>query len=823
MNAQRMCLLFAPLAALAVAAACSSGGSRSRTAVIAKIASVSFNDEDADGTVDGGETLTVTFNTAVSVSGTVAVGDLAVAGGTAPTLGTTSLFLVVAGPASTQITLFLGANPALTVAGTATTLALAAGQTAIVDSSGTALSDTTAVDIGPPAAVSPTLRAALYTDVDASGTVTQGDTVRMLFDRPIQFTSATPDPTAANAFTLAGSTTPSLGTGATITGQSLAASVPTIEAVVTLGATPSLTVGTTTLNVGSAPVVEDRSGGLRDAAATANGGQGTNASAATAVKIVGAGDVATATGPLNVARQFHTATVLADGKVLVVGGTGLDAGGQTTVALKSAEIYDPASGSFRLLPHTMALERVGHAATLLPADANGVRKVLITGGERTFSPATPLNSAEVFDPTTLRFATVASTMKSARSRHAAALVTGLTVDAVAAKARVFLIGGIGTGNTVLATIEAYDPEANAFEEVLKVSGTPTTLNTGTARHSHFVEVLRTTVPQVVFGGGTGTVPGQNGNALAGVQVLFPAGTAGTGDIRTAATVQAAAGALTARYAAATALARRCRTNDAILVAGGIDTVAPILNVYADRHTGANGLAPVDRYGAAAAAVGVVTQPGAQLAAVQAGTAAARMNGNRVAVIGGFDYRAGQLAALATIRLLDDTGAATTASTATGALSTARAYHTATRLADGTVLVTGGRSNDAGATTLATVLSTSEVYRPVARFALADAVYCDLDSSATVNAGDTLVLAFSGDVTVNGTMVAADFTQGGGLNIGATATFAAGPDADQVTITLGGAGIAVTPGTSTIAVATTTRFRDAFGAATPVTTALTVHN
>lgn len=49
----------------------------------------------------------------------------------------------------------------------------------------------------------------------------------------------------------------------------------------------------------------------------------------------------TPTGSLNTARVYHTATLLADGKVLVTGGQ--DSSG---AALSSAELYDPGSGAW---------------------------------------------------------------------------------------------------------------------------------------------------------------------------------------------------------------------------------------------------------------------------------------------------------------------------------------------------------------------------------------------------------------------------------------------------------------------------------------------
>jgi hypothetical protein len=87
----------------------------------------------------------------------------------------------------------------------------------------------------------------------------------------------------------------------------------------------------------------------------------------------------TSTGSMLTTREDHTATLLKNGKVLVIGGMHwareCRGCGLQLSALASAELYDPATGKF-IPTGKMSVPRVFHTATLL---GNG--KVLVAGGD----------------------------------------------------------------------------------------------------------------------------------------------------------------------------------------------------------------------------------------------------------------------------------------------------------------------------------------------------------------------------------------------------------------------------------------------------------
>ena len=114
-----------------------------------------------------------------------------------------------------------------------------------------------------------------------------------------------------------------------------------------------------------------------------------------------------ATGSMNTGRFLHTANLLLDGRVLVVGGIIYD---ENPAA---AETYDPATGEWTATGD-MAFIRMDHTSTLL---LDG--RVLVVGG-RTLAGEV-LNSAELFDPATGEWTAVTG-MHDARAVHAAALL-----------------------------------------------------------------------------------------------------------------------------------------------------------------------------------------------------------------------------------------------------------------------------------------------------------------------------------------------------------------------------------------------------------------
>jgi Tol biopolymer transport system component len=153
----------------------------------------------------------------------------------------------------------------------------------------------------------------------------------------------------------------------------------------------------------------------------------------------------TPTGPMSSIRDQHTATLLQDGRVLVIGG-----GGEGYASQKTADLYDPATGKFRRTG-SMKTGRWLQTATLLQDG-----RVLVTGGR---SPQDSVyKSAEMYDPGTGTFAS-AGTMHEGRQQQTATLLPD---------GRVFIAGGYwsdGQKWRVLSSTEMFDPATAKFTSI----------------------------------------------------------------------------------------------------------------------------------------------------------------------------------------------------------------------------------------------------------------------------------------------------------------------------------------------------------------------
>ena len=142
------------------------------------------------------------------------------------------------------------------------------------------------------------------------------------------------------------------------------------------------------------------------------------------------------TGSLRTARAGHTATLLPDGRVLVVGGGGEDnllEGGPRSA---TAELYDPGTGEWTATGK-MTEARNYFTATLLP---NG--SVLVAGGGANYL------EAELYDPATGTWMTTGS-MAEGRKAHSATLLLDGTV---------LVAGGCACSEPApTASAERYDP------------------------------------------------------------------------------------------------------------------------------------------------------------------------------------------------------------------------------------------------------------------------------------------------------------------------------------------------------------------------------
>ena len=137
------------------------------------------------------------------------------------------------------------------------------------------------------------------------------------------------------------------------------------------------------------------------------------------------------------ARSSHSASLLADGRVLVVGGYGADKD-----PVNTSEIYDPEAGSWSSAG-TLAEPRADHTATVLSSG-----QVLVVGGlgEHTLT--------EIYDPVSGSWS-ASGDLNAPRYQHTAAALTDGTVMITGG-----LEGGQDGGRS--NTSEIYDPETGTW-------------------------------------------------------------------------------------------------------------------------------------------------------------------------------------------------------------------------------------------------------------------------------------------------------------------------------------------------------------------------
>jgi Galactose oxidase, central domain len=198
------------------------------------------------------------------------------------------------------------------------------------------------------------------------------------------------------------------------------------------------------------------------------------------------------TGSLNVARAGGSPTLLGDGKVLIAGGvyyTGVSPN-QVAHYLSSAELYDPATGTFTLTG-SMHTARDGQTATVL---TNG--NVLLAAGQNDNTQNYGyLSSAELYNPTTGKFS-VTGSLNTPRFLHTAHRLSS---------GKVLIVAGNHFGS--IASAELYDPTSGTFSNAASLN---------TPRQGHASALL--TNGQVLAAGGYESQLGNRQGYLASAEL-----------------------------------------------------------------------------------------------------------------------------------------------------------------------------------------------------------------------------------------------------------------------------------------------------------------
>lgn len=350
---------------------------------------------------------------------------------------------------------------------------------------------------------------------------------------------------------------------------------------------------------------------------------------------------------LHIARGDHTATLLSDGSVLVVGGYGTS-GLFNNGALDSAELYQDSGllgtlGTWKLVVGSLSTGRGDHTATLLQ---NGA--VLVAGGVD--ASGNDIATAELYDPVTGAWSTTGN-MITPRSYHTATLLSD---------GRVLMVGGTNQAIVEIASAEIYDPATGHFT----AAGSLTT-----PRESHTATLLNDGT--VLVAGGFNHGPGGTPVMLASAEIYHPV-------VQSAGTWTTTSSLSTPRYSHTATL-----LNDGtVLVVGGTTT-------------GYSDISSAEIYHPTGTSAGTWTPTGALITARHNHTATlittvGALHYGNVLVIGGTNTTTPSIAS-----------AEWYSNTWTQIPATGRVIHTATELTTGLnagwVLVVGGNDTINGAT------------------------------------------------------------------------------------------------------------------------------
>lgn len=410
------------------------------------------------------------------------------------------------------------------------------------------------------------------------------------------------------------------------------------------------------------------------------------------------------TGALNTAREGHTATLLQNGKVLVVGGR------NGSTIFNTAEVYDQVTGQWSPTNNALGTARHGHNAVLLRSGL-----VLVLGGQGANGF---LNSAEIYDPSDNSWKSAQTSQMNQARYHATATLLN--------NGRVLVAGGMN-GNGFLRNAELYDPATRAWTRTDANNNTPGNLTDGRAEHT---ATLLTDGRVLVAGGLNGTTtlksaelyePNNNrwrrvgelvtarrlhtATLLPDNTVLVAGGIGGGNALSSAETYNPATSAWTA---AGSFTARRSHTatllpNGRVLALGGKDANGNALNSaeiynYANR-TWSNAL------------LGAPYPPNQAftLSDPRSDHTATILPNAQVLIVGGVGNSNGVLGSAELYEYATPTwGVTKNAAGATTQMNATRAAHTATLLPNGKVLVAGGQSMTG---TSFVALSSAELFDP----------------------------------------------------------------------------------------------------------------